>query len=1377
MQTGIRLKGFISKGKKIEVKKAPDEIKDIPEQQEEFLDTKPSIMTTAVRQMFGKKESDMTKSTTPIVPTVSTVPTVPTASIVSKAELKVKPKPEPKDISGLLSEEYDETLKRLGQLIFDEDKGDPYVNEIPKAYVPESRRGFSDFIKYEYSDFTLKPISEQEPIAYGDKYPYQKFIREYIRQASPYRGILVYHGLGSGKTCSAIAAMEALFSTAHKKIIVMTPFSLRKNFLKEITFCGFHHFKLQNYWVALDKSNPMNMLFATNVLNISPIHLKTANHIWVPDFDQSEPNYNSLSSDEQTEIRKQILSILVYDSKTNPTGRIHFINYNGISAERLKEIACNDSNYFDNAVIVIDEIHNITRLMTGNIEPYVSAGKMKGRRKIVVETIGADKWKPSLCSTSRNYKRGYLFYRLLLSATNSKIIGLSGTPLINFPEELGILSNILHGNIPVIEGIIAVAGDEMLKRIQHILLDFEFSDFVRVEADKGGSGIRFIISILPEGIRKISNDIGVERIPLGIAVPSRKEILTLVKQLFISKEYRFSVEPILTAKALLPFIGEDFSNYFLNESKTNLKNQAVLMKRLSGLVSYYKGSRMDLMPKINKDVVVRVPMSLYQQNKYILERTEEINKEKSKTKGSEPSKVWADIYEISNSKSSNSYRMGSRQTCNFVFPPEVTRPRPSSKEDIEYETQFDKDIIDSAPDLPSDAPESKEDFPELPEDEDEDEKAVEAEEEFEGGADATTEEATEETDDESNNSNNSNNSDDTVDCTDDELYFENTSNGDCLFESIAQVYYPIDVRSESIDYKNVLNVSSLLRKNIAKVYVKADSDEIFRKKYSIPKMITGIKGDKTLKEYAKFIQRSKAWGSDTDLEIIARILNVPFKLIEHNPEKDPEKSIVRVIEKFGSTYSEDDYYTICNLDGQHFVLKKHTRPHKNNIEELFNNILGIEAAVAKEAVAVPKPKSLKEMMKHMKDIKQSECKAGLLKGETYKMAIERSKKCLVDFSFDSLRLDNPDGLRIYSPKYAAMLNNIQNTPGSSLVYSQFLDMEGIGIFRLAMDANGYAPIEILMSSGGIPKFSDITEQSLRKGSLQPRYITFSGAEKEDIRRLALDVFNARFNELPESLSKVLLESGFKDNDNKRGQICRCFCITSAGAEGLSLKNVRAVHIMEPYWNDVRLKQVKGRAIRIGSHLDLPKEDQNVSIYTYVSCFGKEAQVAKSGEWKISETLIRDSVSRKDAIEFNLPIAETSTSYTYTSDEYLYIISERKKLIINELEKVMKSSAIDCELNYAENKDGTFKCLSLKGKVGDFLYHPDLQTDIGESQSMFEISDKKTQKVVRYFTYKTKRYAAEQSGEQFLVYDAEDLDTVIGSMESKDGKPSLPITFI
>ena len=264
---------------------------------------------------------------------------------------------------------------------------------------------------------------------------------------------------------------------------------------------------------------------------------------------------------------------------------------------------------------------------------------------------------------------------------------------IRNPKSLHIFRRyVLHGYIPVIEGIVAVAGDEIMKRIENILLDFEYSDFVRVESDKAGNGIRFTISILPEGIRKISNNIGVERIPEGIDVPTRKEILELSKKVFASKGYKFSVEPILSAKPLLPFIGEDFASYFLNESKTSLKNQMVLMKRLSGLVSYYKGARLDLMPKISKDIIVRVPMSQYQQNKYTIERTGEIEQEKGK-KGDVVNQLWSDIYEIANSKSSTSYRMGSRQVCNFAFPPQVTRPRPQNKEDIELRIKKISDYL------------------------------------------------------------------------------------------------------------------------------------------------------------------------------------------------------------------------------------------------------------------------------------------------------------------------------------------------------------------------------------------------------------------------------------------------------------------------------------------------------------------------------------------------------------------------------------------------------------------------------------------------------------------------------------------------------------
>jgi DnaJ-class molecular chaperone len=65
---------------------------------------------------------------------------------------------------------------------------------------------------------------------------HQKVIRDYINIYTPYRGVLLYHGLGSGKTLSSIAIAEGMKD--NKRIIVMTPASLRRNYMEELKKCG-----------------------------------------------------------------------------------------------------------------------------------------------------------------------------------------------------------------------------------------------------------------------------------------------------------------------------------------------------------------------------------------------------------------------------------------------------------------------------------------------------------------------------------------------------------------------------------------------------------------------------------------------------------------------------------------------------------------------------------------------------------------------------------------------------------------------------------------------------------------------------------------------------------------------------------------------------------------------------------------------------------------------------------------------------------------------------------------------------------------------------------------------------------------------------------
>jgi len=1308
--------------------------------------------------------------------------------------------------------------KEMAVLIQNEEKKDLYNTQIPKSYVPQSRRGFADFIKLAYKPYILPdgPITIPE----GDKYyPYQKFVRDYMRKEAPYRGILVYHGLGSGKTCTAIAAAEALFATEKKNIIVMSPKSLKKNFLREVSKCGFRHFQLRNFWTKLpDPRSATSVFFATSVLGLSPRFIKSAPNIWVPDFrkSQAESNYDTLPPEQREEIRAQILSVVEYDPIKNPTGRIRFISYNGYSAKKLMRIACDTKyrKFFDNAVIVVDEIHNLIRMMRGNLEAYLvkqKEGIAKGVRRIPAEEITTDRWVPNeqICKKVREdeelerqpkykkteeqkeqererkkfdiiYKRGYIFYRLLLDARNSKIIGLSGTPMINYPEELGILANVLHGFTPIIKGTIAQSGKAVQDRAIALGTNNPYVDFVEAKANKDGTAVT--MSLLPAGTRKLNTNTGVTRIPsfldsdfyvhlvaavaslyagsktptkqvLAEAIkqdygaikfptpndvdnivdalqdrPSYRELVDAfdmkysqalepaavaasIKQAFKDASLPFNGEMVLRAEPLLHAFEEDFKRDFIEKGNA-IMNKATLITRLTGLVSYYKGSSLDLMPRVLKDEVVRVPFSDYAQKGYSVKRSAELKKEMEAKPGQKIDDVWKKIYELGDTADANNFMMGSRQTCNFVFPPDVGRPVPGRKDRMKeaaagvVENELDAIVVD-------DKEEEKDETYELGldvEGEDEDEEAEEEAGVQEGG-DRDYDEDYEDEDEEDEDE-------------DEDEDYEDEDN----------------IMNED-DYED-LEQEGGMKGHLARIdalrAVPEDGEAATK-----PKTIAQLKEEKRQSVFN--IRKEKLAASAA----------------EAPPDAPPEAVTPVAKEETGLEEAE-----AIQRQSILTIAKKRQAAAK-------------ESADCKAAT-----------VHYMVDGKEDK--------KAYVKACEFALKCLKKGGARKrMTIGAEEGLSNYSAKFAAMIERINQAPGSSLVYSQFLSMEGIGIFRVAMEVNGFAPIEI-EEVGGTIQFSKATEESLKRK--QARYMTFSGGETDAIRAAALSIFNAQFSDLPDSMNIILKDAGY--TDNKVGELCRVFCITSAGAEGLSLRNVRAVHIMEPYWNEVRLRQVKGRAIRIGSHLDLPEKDRNVSIYTYISCFSPDAQANKIKEKQIDQTIIlNDSVDAKKAAELSLPIAQGNSSYVMTADEMIYVILERKRTIITALECILKSSSVDCEVNWKKNNDGTFMCLPLKGNIGDFLYNPILSEDLlnapqfkgadgknildkvcveGQMPQVPLVTDifKKTGGVV----YRLRPIVGEDGiVERFDMYEVDQADPtkkipekLVGTAAAKDGKPVPPI---
>lgn len=70
-----------------------------------------------------------------------------------------------------------------------------------------------------------------------DKMLYQHFMGQFLSYRTPYRSSLVYHGVGVGKTCSAITIAEALLSSQTNnvpKIWVIMPQALKTSFKSQV---------------------------------------------------------------------------------------------------------------------------------------------------------------------------------------------------------------------------------------------------------------------------------------------------------------------------------------------------------------------------------------------------------------------------------------------------------------------------------------------------------------------------------------------------------------------------------------------------------------------------------------------------------------------------------------------------------------------------------------------------------------------------------------------------------------------------------------------------------------------------------------------------------------------------------------------------------------------------------------------------------------------------------------------------------------------------------------------------------------------------------------------------------------------------------------
>lgn len=327
----------------------------------------------------------------------------------------------------------------------------------------------------------------------------------------------------------------------------------------------------------------------------------------------------------------------------------------------------------------------------------------------------------------------------------------------------------------------------------------------------------------------------------------------------------------------------------------------------------------------------------------------------------------------------------------------------------------------------------------------------------------------------------------------------------------------------------------------------------------------------------------------------------------------------------------------------------------------------------------------------------------------------------------------PEALAIYSPKFLNLLENImdEDNRGLHLIYSQFRTIEGVGILKLILEANGFAEFKI---QKGSTEDSWTIIETPGKEDL-PKFVLYTGTETAEEKEIIRNIYNGDWEYVPASITVKLRE---KSENNMYGEIIKILMITASGAEGINLKNTRFVHIVEPYWHMVRIEQVIGRARRICSHEDLPEELRNIKVFLYLSILPATLKTDKAKFAKHIELLNRD-ISRLDG------------KVSLTTDETLFESATIKDTINSQILTAMKETAMDCSLYAQGNKSENLVCYGF-GKVesNQFASYPILEQDQGERD---EVNVKKQKLKMSNITLKGVKYAWNEETNELFDYES------------------------
>ena len=231
------------------------------------------------------------------------------------------------------------------------------------------------------------------------------------------------------------------------------------------------------------------------------------------------------------------------------------------------------------------------------------------------------------------------------------------------------------------------------------------------------------------------------------------------------------------------------------------------------------------------------------------------------------------------------------------------------------------------------------------------------------------------------------------------------------------------------------------------------------------------------------------------------------------------------------------------------------------------------------------------------------------------------------------RVFDPAEIGKYSAKISNIVENVKNSTGIVLIYSQYIEgglipialaLESLGVTRYSGGTSKGKNLFAKPPTDQIDAITGLTQKETSKGFRASKYVMITGDKSIS----------------PNNLEEV---NALTSADNINGEMVKVVLISQAGSEGLDFVGVRQVHVLEPWYNMNRIEQIIGRAVRWCSHKKLPFSERNVQIFLYGSQL--------------------DGENDQEA-----------------ADLYVYRLAESKAVRIGHVSRLLKQISVDCLLN-------------------------------------------------------------------------------------------------